>query len=144
MAKKKRPEGRPTDYKPEYCDLLVTHFKSGKSYAAFAALCDVSRSTCFEWEQKHIEFANAKSRGWEHYQAYWEQIGHEGVFTQTYKTDEGIRTVALNSAVWIYNMKCRFRKDWHDSVDVKAEIKAEGAEEVKELVAWLKSVREIE
>lgn len=151
MAKKKytptgKSPGHPTDYKPEYCDLLITHFKAGKSYAQFAALCDVSRDTLYAWEQKHEEFSYAKRRGWEHYQSFWEQIGQEGVYDQTFvEADGSKRILKLNSAVYIYSMKCRFREDWHDSQKIDSTVKetVDCSDEVKELVAWLKNVRNI-
>ena len=149
MAKKKsevkRPRGHPTDYKPEYCALLIEHFKTGKSYAAFAALCDVCRDTLYEWEKKNPLFSDAKKRGWEHYQAYWEEIGREGVYNQTFKDGDGVRTVSVNSAVWIYNMKCRFKEDWYDSQKIEADVKqtTEVASEIKDLAAWLRRVKEI-
>ena len=150
MAKKKKtpslpnPIGRPSEYKPEYCDLIKTYLKDGKSLVSFASLLDVHTDTIQEWAKVHPAFSVAKKIALMHSQHWWEEQGREGLFDQTFKTEEGVRTVKLNAATWIYNMKCRFRKNWHDSVEQKVEIKHEGAEEVKELVQWLKATREIE
>lgn len=141
----KNKGGRPSSYKPEYCALLITNFKAGKSYAAFASLCEVSRNTLHEWEKKHPEFQDAKNTGWEHYQAYWEQIGHDGVYNQTFKDDSGTRTVSLNAAVWIYNMKCRFKQDWYDAQKIESEnkTKLEISDEVKYWADKLSALKEM-
>lgn len=59
MVKKKPKAGRPSGYKPEYCQLVIEHMKSGKSIAAFAAAVGVSRETIWKWGKAHPEFRNA-------------------------------------------------------------------------------------
>jgi hypothetical protein len=53
------PVGRPTLYKPEYCDLLLQDMKEGFSLLAFAGLIGVCRDTLTEWVNVHPEFAHA-------------------------------------------------------------------------------------
>lgn len=142
----KKSGGRPSSYKPEYCKLLIEHFKTGKSYAAFAALIGVHRDTLHEWERVHQEYSDSKKHGWEHYQAWWEQQGLDGLYDQTFReTDGSTRTVKLNATVWIYNMKCRFRKDWFDQKDIALKEKpAENdKEEIERLKTWYKNLKEI-
>ncbi len=62
MAKLKRKEGRPTLYRPEYCDRLILHCKKGLSYEAFAGVVDVCVDTLYEWEKVHPKFSEAKKR----------------------------------------------------------------------------------
>lgn len=56
----KRRVGRPTDYRPEYCEAVVAHAaKTGKSLTAFAGSIGVDRSTLTRWAQEHREFRTA-------------------------------------------------------------------------------------
>jgi hypothetical protein len=123
------PAGRPTDYKPEYCEQLIEHMRMGYSYDTFAAVADVCVDTLYEWEKKHPEFSDAKKRARIKGQLVWEQMGMQGMRT------EG----AFNSAVWIFNMKNRFK--WHDQVKVEADIKTEDKkdERLNEVLALLQS-----
>lgn len=145
-SSKKHPGGRPSKYKPEYCEMLISHFKNGDSYTTFAATVDVDRDTLYEWETKYPEFSDAKKRGWAHYQKFWEDHGKSGLYNETFKDNDGMTVSrSINSAVYIYNMKCRFPKDWRDIQEVKAEVKNENAEseKVQELLAWLKSAKDL-
>lgn len=56
------PGGRPTDYKPEYCQQLIDHCATGKSIASFAGLIDVDRKTISNWAREHDEFFLAVTR----------------------------------------------------------------------------------
>jgi transposase len=143
---KKHPGGRPTDFKPEYCDMLINHLKNGDSYTTFASVLNVAVSTLYEWEKNFPEFSEAKSIGWPHYQKYWEDHGKTGLYHETFKDNDGMTVSrSINSAVYIYNMKCRFPKDWRDMQEIKAEVKTESAEseKVQELLSWLKSAKDI-
>lgn len=57
------PVGRPSLYKPEYCDLLIKHMESGLSFDTFAAVVGTCKDTCYEWVKVHSEFSDAKKRG---------------------------------------------------------------------------------
>lgn len=97
MAKKKSKVGRPTDYKPEYIDLLIAYFseppykevmkrvvtKDGdaievpedkasdfKSLAGFALSIGVHKDTLLEWSKVHPEFSGAYKKAKE-YQENW-------------------------------------------------------------------------
>jgi len=63
----KRPprpgEGRPTLYKPEYCEAVVDDMAQGFSLTAFAGLIGVDRTTIGEWMNVHPEFSRAVMRG---------------------------------------------------------------------------------
>lgn len=55
----KNPVGRPTKYRPEYCDELILDGMSGYSLTAFAGLIGVARSTINEWMGEFPEFSEA-------------------------------------------------------------------------------------
>lgn len=61
MAKNKG--GRPTKYKPEYCELLLTHMGKGFSYDSFAGVVGVWKDVLYDWEKKFPEFSHSKKKG---------------------------------------------------------------------------------
>lgn len=54
--------GRPTDYRPEYCDAIVEDMAKGLSKTAFAASIGVARFTLLEWANRHPDFHDAMKR----------------------------------------------------------------------------------
>jgi hypothetical protein len=66
--------GRPTIYKPEYCDLMIEMLSEGASFTEFrAAVGGVSRQTLSNWREQNPEFLDAYSRAEAIGQAYWEK-----------------------------------------------------------------------
>ena len=59
--KPKHPGGRPEEYKPEYCELLIQHSEEGFSFESFAGRIGVTPKTIYNWEQKYPEFLQAKT-----------------------------------------------------------------------------------
>jgi len=53
------PGGRPTDYKPEYCEQVIQAGRDGYSLTAFAGMIGVARSTINHWAGLHEEFSEA-------------------------------------------------------------------------------------
>ncbi len=100
--------GRPTDYKPEYCQMLIDHMAEGFSFESFAAVIKVTRSTLYEWVSAQPDFSDAKQRGFEASRLTWEQIGRDIA-----KKGEG------NATAFIFNMKNRFREDWNDKQTIE-------------------------
>lgn len=106
MAGKKHPGGRPSSYKPEYCQALIDHMSQGLSFDTFGATIGVSRDVIYKWCNVHEEFFQAKKIAMDKCQLWWEQ--------------EGIRSLGFKfyqSAIWIMNMKARF--GWSDKVEVQ-------------------------
>lgn len=64
--------GRPTDYRPEYCESVVEFGKRGKSMVAFADHVGVDRSTINRWREAQPDFRVALSRAMVAAQAFWE------------------------------------------------------------------------
>ena len=76
MSEEKRgPGGRPTLYKPEYCDMVVEHMAQGASLTSFAASIKTSRSVITVWMNEHPEFLRAAHEGKAACAAWWEENG---------------------------------------------------------------------
>lgn len=58
----RHPGGRPTEYKPEYCQQVIDYMAQGYSLTAFAGHIRMSRDAVYDWIRAHSEFSNAVSR----------------------------------------------------------------------------------
>lgn len=105
MTDAPRPVGRPTDYRPEYCEQAIALGKEGKGIAEIAAEFDVCKATVYAWKVAHPEFLAAMTRADTHCQAWWESAGRSGMYADKF-----------NGTVWAKNMNCRFSDDWKDTV----------------------------
>lgn len=103
--KPKGPGGRPSLYKPEYCDRVIELGREGMSVVEMAAEIGVSRSTLEEsWPEAHEEFSEAFARARELSQAWWERQGRIGLTAERF-----------NAQVYSRSMAARFPKDWRES-----------------------------
>lgn len=107
--------GRPSKYGPELCDKLVSHMAQGLSFESFAGKIGVHRDTLYAWVSKHGAFSDAKKRGESASLLWWETLGRAALLGSDVKNDKGEVVISgkkVSVALWIYNMKCRFRGDW--------------------------------
>jgi transposase len=101
-----RPVGRPTEYRPELCDLVRALGSEGKSKAQISAKLGISRQCWYNWQEAHAEFVDAvKDADWLA-QAHWEDLGYIGI--QMGKD--------FNGATFIFQMKNRFAADYRETV----------------------------
>lgn len=91
--------GRPSSYKPEYCDMLINHMKEGLSFESFAADVNSCKDTIYKWTKKYPEFAYAKKKGHSLCLKFWEKLGRAGTAG---------KIPNFNATSWIFNMKNRF------------------------------------
>lgn len=105
----KRPNGAPSKYREEYCEMLIVHQQAGFSFESFAATIDVNRDTLYEWAKVHKNFSDARKKAKEKALHFWEDIGIKGL-----KSGKD-----FNAAIWIYNMKCRFSDQWADKKETE-------------------------
>lgn len=96
------PAGRPSKYKPEYCEKLINYMAKGMSFDTFGPEVGVWTSTLYYWVDKYPEFSDAKKEGEKRSYRYWQLLGMQ-LATGKMKG---------NAAVWIFNMKNRFK--WTD------------------------------
>lgn len=113
--------GRPTKYKPEYCEQLIEHMSGGLSYECFGAIINVARSTIYKWETEFPEFSDAKELAFNQSLLYWEKAGNAGMYM-------GGKDNPFNATIWNINMKNRF--GWKDKVETTHQV----TDEVKKLV----------
>ena len=105
------PAGRPTDYRPEYCELVIELGKEGKSVAQMASAMDVSKQTLLRWVDAHQEFSDAMEISRSHAQSWWETIGQNNIISSPGAT--------LNSGVYSRSMAARFPDDWRENKGVE-------------------------
>lgn len=105
QTKPKGPGGRPSLYRPEYCERVLAFGKEGMSVVEMAAEIGVSRMTIEEhWPAAHEEFSEAFARARELSQAWWERQGRVGLTAERF-----------NAQVYSRSMAARFPKDWRES-----------------------------
>lgn len=96
---------RPTDYRPEYCDLVIEQGKLGKSVTQMAVACGVVKQTLFNWAAEHPEFLDAFTRAKQHSLDWWETIAQSHMIEE----QGGAR---LNQGVWSRSMAARFPEEY--------------------------------
>lgn len=106
------PAGRPTDYRPEYCEAVIEFGARGKSLAWMAAELDVVRDTIHEWMKVHPEFSDAMARARLKSQAWWEDFGQDNTMLPP-----GAGT--FNAAAWGKSVSARFPDDWRENKGVE-------------------------
>lgn len=110
--KPKGPGGRPSLYKPEYCERVIELGREGMSVLEMAAEIGVSRVTLEEaWPAAHEEFLEAFARARELSQAWWEREGRTG-----------LRADKFNAQLYSRSMSARFPKDWRESKNVESNV----------------------
>lgn len=113
MTAKKKPEdllpvGRPTSYKPEYCEQIIECMSEGHSVAAFAGRVKVARNTVYEWAKQYPEFYDALKVGQARATDFWEKL------LVTIARDGG-----GNATAAIFALKNRAHADWADRIQTE-------------------------
>ena len=100
-APKKRPVGRPTKYKPEYCERVLEMAAEGASMAEYAAEFGIDRTTLFDWRDQHEDFSTALTRAKILEQAWFER-----------EARLNMRNKDFNANLWYRSALSRFRDDY--------------------------------
>ena len=119
--------GRPAKYRPEYCEKLIEHMTKGLSFEAFAGVLGVTKQTLYNWAEENPQFLDSKKIGTEKARLWWEAKAIDYLVNteESTRDSEGnmqVKKTSLNSTVWIFNMKNRFKEDWRDRQEVEGEI----------------------
>lgn len=96
------PAGRPTLYRPEYCERVMELGREGKSKAQWAADIGVSRQTLDTWGATHPEFLDALTHATDLQLAWWESKAQEGIHLGG----------QFNANLWSRSMAARFPNDY--------------------------------
>lgn len=102
------PAGRPTDYKPEYCELIIELGRKGMSVVEMASEIGVARNTIETlWTAKHPEFQEAFTQAREASQSWWESMGRTNLIMPP-------QSGTFQASVWSRSMAARFPNDWRE------------------------------
>ena len=104
---KNNPVGRPSKYKPEFCEKVIEWGKEGASKAEIACNLCIHKDTLYEWDKQFPEFSDALKMAVQYSQVSWEKIGKAAV-SGTIPN--------FNATTWIFNMKNRFSEDYKDVI----------------------------
>lgn len=119
--------GRPSKYDPAMCETVIRLMAEGDSKESVCAELGISKPTFYQWfnedsEYYKPEFSNAIKEGERLCLKFWEN--------ELKKATLGINKDA-NATLMIFNMKNRFREQWHDMHTVNHTIKR-AAEEMSD------------
>ncbi len=121
MSDKPKPVmGRPTLYKPEFCEMVIPWLKEGYSIEEIGLELDVGYTTVYEWMERHPDFAAAIKRGREFSKAWWMKNGRSQLNSDSF-----------NSTLWYMNMKNRF--GWADKKEIQNNITVSHEDSLKAL-----------
>ena len=128
-----KPTGRPSDYKDEYCQMMIDHCSQGLSFESFAGLIGIGKTTLYRWAEENETFRDAKDIAQQKCRLWWEKAGNQGLFM-------GGKDNPFNASVWVYSMKCRFRDTWTEKkeVELTGAIKSITPEEAQAELDFLK------
>jgi len=108
------PVGRPSKYRPEYCDDIVKYMAQGNTFVQFAAEIGVDYETLLAWSKKHPEFNGAKKKAEKATQSFWERVLRQASLGIPMKVNN--ETLKPNTTLIIFLMKCRFRDTYGEQV----------------------------
>ncbi len=102
------PAGRPTIYKPEYCEKVIELLKEGASIEEIGLELNCGYKTVYEWMERHPDFAQAIKTGRDYSKGWWYKQGRIA-----------LREKEFSPTLWYMNMKNRF--GWTDKQEVHQE-----------------------
>jgi len=117
MTKKQKPDGyifgRPTKYKPEFCQIVIDVMSKGGSKTEVCAALSIHYQTFLDWQTEgnpmyNPYFSDAVKGGETLSQAWWEGAGRKGIMGE----------MEFNATLYQFNMKNRFKEDWRDKQEI--------------------------
>jgi len=100
-VKEKRPVGRPSKYKPEYCERIIKLGKEGYSHAELAADLEVDKASMYRWAEEHEDFRTALHAAKTFEQAWFEREARSNMKNRDF-----------NANLWYRSAASRFREDY--------------------------------
>lgn len=78
---KKKPRGRPTTYKPEYCQTILKLMTNGHTIEHVATKCGgVYKQTLYEWARDYKDFGDAMQLGKQKAKEYYMEKMQKAIF----------------------------------------------------------------
>jgi hypothetical protein len=103
------PLGRPSLYRPEYCERVIELGNQGASVVEMAHEIGVCRATLeANWPAEHPEFLEAFTRARQASQVWWEKKGRDNLEKPTFQ-----------ASVWSRSMAARFPEDWRETKGIE-------------------------
>lgn len=109
--------GRPSKFDPAYAERIIKHMANGLSFESFGGEIGVHKDTLYEWVKRYPDFADAKKKATERCRLWWERLGMAALMGRDVVDAQGKVTIEgkrINTVLWIFNMKCRFREEWRE------------------------------
>ena len=101
--------GRPTKYKPEYCELVLELANQGHSKASICRQLNVDWNTWDNWERNFPDFLNTTRRAKQLSLGWWEDQGKTGIWSRDF-----------NAQAYSLQIRNRFPDQWRDKIDVES------------------------
>jgi hypothetical protein len=95
--------GRPSVYRPEFCEQVIALGKQGKSITQIAAKLDVDKATVLKWKEEKEDFSTAMRAALTYSQEWWEDKAQTGLIDRNF-----------NAALWKHCVTSRFREDYSE------------------------------
>lgn len=120
--------GRPTSYKPEYCQEIIDHVGvQGHTIQSFASLINVHIDTIHEWAKVHPTFSEALRLAKNKAEGFWANWLENNLGNK-------------NANAPLVKLYFANRFNWHDKSEVKQDIQAKV--EISVETAEIKAIRE--
>lgn len=99
---------RPSNYKPEFPEMLIEHMAQGLSFTSFGGIIGVPHQYMCEWEKKYPDFKKARAIGDSQSLVFWEKLGKVGIMG---------KIKSFNASAYIFSMKNKF--NWTDRNEIQ-------------------------
>lgn len=106
--------GRPTEYKPEYCEIVKTFLYEGYAILEICRELKKSRQCINEWREKHKEFGDTFNEYLQYAEGWWLGEGRKNIGNKNFNSR-------------LYELQMQNRYGWNK----KSEQKVEHSGEVK-------------
>jgi hypothetical protein len=100
---------------------LLKHMADGYSFTGSCGKLGISRSTGYNWVEKHKKFAEAKELGFAQGLAMLETCALMAVTGQAPKQSEGKRTRKLNVTMAIFILKTRYHEIYGEKLKIDSQ-----------------------
>jgi hypothetical protein len=106
--------GRPSNYDPAWCDLVIAYGSEGMSRAEISLELKIGRKSLYRYMEAHEEFREAMEEAEWLAKAWWERLGRWGV-------ERGIKD-SWSPPTYAFIMKNRFKDTYSDSQKVEHDL----------------------